>query len=207
MDVSQTNSQKPLRVVLDSKLIFHNHLDIVFTKVRKTIGLLHKLNNILPRAALLTTFKAFVRPQLDYGDVLYHLALNSTFHDKLESIQYNACFTITGAIRCTSRGKLHQELGLESLQLRRWYGTLGLLYNILNIQIPIFVRLSLNTLRNFTNLLFFNSKHRFFESFVFPLTIIEWNKLDINLCNSKYLFIFKKSILQFIQPSSSSLYK
>ena len=109
MDVSQTNSQKYLRVIF--KLIFHNHLDIVFTKVRKTIGLLHKLNNILPRATLLTTFKVFIRPQLDYGDVLYDLSFNSAFHDKLESIQYNACFTITGAIRCTSRGKLHQELG------------------------------------------------------------------------------------------------
>ena len=151
-------------MVLDSKLIFHNHLDIVFTKVRKTIGLLHKLNNILLRATLLTTFKAFVRPQLDYGDVLYDLAFNSTFHDKLESIQYNACFTITGAIRCTSRGKLHQELGLESLQLRRWYGTLGLLYNILNMQIPIFVRLSLNTLRNFTNYSFLTQSTDFLKA-------------------------------------------
>ena len=38
-DVSQTNSQKHLGVLLDCKLTFHDHLDIVFTKVRKTIGL------------------------------------------------------------------------------------------------------------------------------------------------------------------------
>ena len=48
-DVSRTNSQKYLGLVLDSKLIFHDHLDIVFTKVRKTIGLLRKLSSILPR--------------------------------------------------------------------------------------------------------------------------------------------------------------
>ena len=40
IDVSQTNPQEHLRVVLDSKLTFHYHLDIVFTKVRKNIGLL-----------------------------------------------------------------------------------------------------------------------------------------------------------------------
>ena len=58
-------------LVLDSKLTSHDYLDIVFTKVRKTIGLLRKLNTILPRAALVTIFKVFVRPYLDYGDVLY----------------------------------------------------------------------------------------------------------------------------------------
>ena len=36
-DVSQKNSQKHLGVLLDSKLTFHDHLDIVFTKVRTTI--------------------------------------------------------------------------------------------------------------------------------------------------------------------------
>ena len=83
-DISQTNSQKYLRVVLDSKLTFHNHLHIVFAKVRKTVGLLRKLNSILPRAALVTIFKTFVRPRLDYGDVLSDLAFNTAFHDKLE---------------------------------------------------------------------------------------------------------------------------
>ena len=39
----------------------------------------------------------------------------------IESIQHNACLEITGAIRGTSRENIYQELGLESLQLRRWY--------------------------------------------------------------------------------------
>ena len=99
----QTNSQKYLRMALDSKLTFHYHLDIVFTKGRKTTGLSRQLNYFLPRVALLTIFKAFIRPHLDYGDVLYDLAFNSTFYDKLESIQYNACLAITRAIRGTSR--------------------------------------------------------------------------------------------------------
>ena len=63
-------------------------------------------------------FKAFVRPHLDYGAVLYDQAFNSTFHDKLELNQYNAFLAITRIIRDTSSDKLYQELGLESLQLR-----------------------------------------------------------------------------------------
>ena len=58
---------------------------------------------------------------MDYGDILYDEAFNSSFHDGLESIHYNACLATTGAIRGISKEKLFQELGLESFRLRRWY--------------------------------------------------------------------------------------
>ena len=61
--------------------MFHE-LDIVFTKLRKAIGLLRKLNIILLRIALVTIFKTFVQPHLDYSDVLYDQAFNSTFQNK-----------------------------------------------------------------------------------------------------------------------------
>ena len=46
-------------------------LDTKLTKVNETIVLLRKLQNILPRGSLLAIFKLFVRPHLDYGDVIY----------------------------------------------------------------------------------------------------------------------------------------
>ena len=78
-------------------------------------------------------FKAFVRPHLGYGAVLYDQAFNSTFHDKLELNQYNACLARTRIIRDTSSDKLYQELGLESLQLRCWNRKLCLFYKILTL--------------------------------------------------------------------------
>ena len=54
--------------------------------MNKTIELLRILQN-LPRTALLTIYKTFVRPRLDYGDILYDQAVNLSFHHKLESIQ------------------------------------------------------------------------------------------------------------------------
>ena len=41
----------------------------------------------------------FIRPHLDYGDIIYDQAYNLSFHQKLESIQYNAALAITGTIR------------------------------------------------------------------------------------------------------------
>ena len=111
--MSQTNSQKHLGVTLDLKLTFEEHLLNVFKTVNRTIGLIRKLQNVLPRISLVTIYKAFVRPHLDYGDILYDQAFNNSFHDRLESFQNNACLAITGAISGTSREKLYQELGLE----------------------------------------------------------------------------------------------
>ena len=105
-------------------------------KISKTLALLRKLHNLLPRSALITIYKAFVRPHLDYGYILYDQAYNMSFHHKLESIQYNACLAITGAIGGTSKEKIYQELGLESLQLRRWYRKLGMFYKIYKNKSP-----------------------------------------------------------------------
>ena len=56
--------------------------------------------------------QAFIRPHLDYGDVVYDQPSNDAFSNKLETVQYNAVLAITGAIKDTSREKLYQELGL-----------------------------------------------------------------------------------------------
>ena len=65
----------------------------------KTNGIIRKLQNVLPRLALLTIYKWFIRRHLDYGDIIYDKAFNESFHAKLESLQYNATLAITGAIK------------------------------------------------------------------------------------------------------------
>ena len=86
----------------------------------------------------MTIYKAFVSqnflsrkdiqtfcPHLDYGDVIYDEAYNKTFHRKVESIQYNVCLALSGAIRGLSIERLYQELGLGFLQRRCWYSKLS----------------------------------------------------------------------------------
>ena len=88
--------------------VFEEHDKIILLKTNRNIGVLRKLQSLLPRAALITIYKAFVRPQVDYGDVLYDQEFNaSLFHEKLESIQCNACLALTGIIRGTSEEKIY----------------------------------------------------------------------------------------------------
>ena len=70
---------------------------------------------------LFAIYKLFIRPHLDYGDIIYDQAYNTSFHQKLHSVHYNAALAITGAIRGTSKEKLYDELGLETFEKRRWY--------------------------------------------------------------------------------------
>ena len=86
---------------------------------------------VLPRNALLTIYKNFVRPYLDYGDILYDKPNNENFQNNLEKVQYRACLTITVTIQGTSRTKLYDELGLHSLIKNYFYKIVnGLLISI-----------------------------------------------------------------------------
>ena len=53
----------------------------------------------LPRNGLLTIYKSFVRPLLEYGDISYEKRNNWNFQNKLEKVQYRASVAITGAFK------------------------------------------------------------------------------------------------------------
>ena len=71
-------------MVSDTKLDFNLHLKNVSQEINKTIGLLRKLQNTLPRTTLITIFKSFIRPYLDYGDITYDRAYNTLLHQNIE---------------------------------------------------------------------------------------------------------------------------
>ena len=139
-------------------------------------------------------------------------AFNNFFHAKIESIQYNAYLAITGAIRGTSREKIYQVLGLESLQLCCWYRKLCLFYKVFKNGHPkylfnlILVRSKPYATRTVGNVPLIKTKHNFFKNSFFPSAIIKWNNLDPNLRNSKSISVFKEKICNFIQPSPNSFF-
>ena len=158
-------------------MTFDEYLNNVLNKVNKTIGLLLKLQNLLSRSTLITTYKAFVRPHLDYGDILYDQIYNSSFREKLESVQYNACLALTGAIRGSSKEKIYQELGFESLRVRRWYRKLCLFYEVLNNEHPKYlfnlipVRRTLYSTRKALNIPLLNTNHNFVHTAISKLRL------------------------------------
>ena len=189
-------------------------LEISTKKLNRTVALLRRFQNILARSALLTIYKCLVRTHLDYGDIIYDQAFNNCFHQKNESLQYNAALAITDAIRGMSREKIYQELGLESLEQRRWHRKLCLFFKMYKNQCPKYLFYiipqsncqykSRNAHIVSIEVEIHNSQY--FKNSYFPSTIIEWNKLVSNICNSETPNIFKSKILKFIRPTGNRIF-
>ena len=113
MEQSKLNSVKTLGVHLgmhlDEKLNFNTYIKEKIAKANKGIGVICKLAHTLPRESLVTIYKSFVRPHIDYGDITYDQHNNDSFCDMIEGVQYNAALAITGAIKGTSQLKLYKK--------------------------------------------------------------------------------------------------
>ena len=185
---------------------FNSKLVLKFVTLFLFIGLIRKLWNFLPRPSLLQIYKSFVRPHLDYSDIIYDKAFTGCFQKKLEFIQYNAALAITGAIRGTSREKIYSELGLESLQDRRWYRKLCVFYKMLNNMSPKYLSDIIPSTtrryssRNVNNIPLVRANNNYFMNIFFPSTITECNKLDLSIRKSTSLNISKSKLLWFIRP-------
>ena len=129
--VERVSHQQHLRIYLDERLIFKMHIETVSCKVNKGISIIKNLRHTLPRKPLLAIYKAFRRPHIDYGDIIYDQPFNESFCEKLVSFQYKTAVFIIGVIQDTSKEKRFTELGLESLKLRRWFRHLCCMFKIM----------------------------------------------------------------------------
>ena len=104
--VQKSAYQKHLGLILDEILTFNDHITSKLTTINTLISTLRKLYHYMPRDSLVTIYKCFIRPYLDYADVIFDKSTNATFSNGIESVQYNAALAIPGIIRATSKEKL-----------------------------------------------------------------------------------------------------
>ena len=167
-DSSHSESHKHFGLVFDSKLNFNMHLKRKFSIINNGIALLRKLRHSIPRKPLLSIYKTFLRPHLDYCDFIYDKPLKEKFTDTLESFQYNVALVITGAIKGTSKEILYNKLALEYLKDRRWMVRLCLFHKIYNLKSPKYLYNLIPSVnrfydtRNNTNVPFFNCREEYF---------------------------------------------
>ena len=130
----------------------------------------------------------------------------------------NVCLAIR-AIRGTWKEKIYQELGLESLQLRRWYNKLCLFYKVFKYEHSkylfniIQVRSTQYATRTEGNIPLIKTKHNFFMIFFFffffffHLLLFNGKTLIHVLETLTKYFIFKEKIINFIRPSPNAFFE
>ena len=75
-----TDWQKVLGMYLDKALNFNLHIKEKMSRAMKEIGVIEKVNKTLPCHSLLTICKLFVRPYLNYGDVIMNKRIMKVSH-------------------------------------------------------------------------------------------------------------------------------
>ena len=160
---------------------------------------------------LITIYKAILKPLIDYGDIIYVQPHNESFCEKIESVQYKATLAITGAIQGTSRDKIYQELGLESLKSRRWYKRLTCIFKIMRNEAPSYL---INVIPKCEHTIKTRNSHKpsyqcrtgCFKNYFFPSALSDWLNLDENIRSSESISVFKNKSLSFIRPIQSNIF-
>ena len=158
------------------------------------IGIIKKFSKALPPAFS----KSFMRPELNYSDVIYDQPNNESLNQNIETIQYNVALAITVTIEVTSVSKLYNELCFESFKFRRWFGKLRTFYKIKTIGVP-------KHLFDLTLITSLYSRTDLYKYSFFPNAILEWNKLVKNIQESKTVMAFINSLTKD-WPADSKTY-
>ena len=183
--IQEVNSHRHLGLVLSNDCTWHDHLEYIKSKAWTRINVMRKLKFKLDRRSLQIIYFTFIRPILEYADVVWN---NCTQYEvnELEKIQNEAARIVTGATKLVSINTLMQETGWETLSNRRKKHKLFLFYKMqhqmspdyLSSLVPPTIGSTTNyQLRKSSDLLTLHaSSQLYFNSFL-PSVIREWNEL------------------------------
>ena len=167
------------------------HIDDKVSKAKKSVGIIKYLNNVLPLKSLVQMYKILGRSHLDYCDFIYHIPakldhfFGLTLHghmETLEKVQYQAALAVTGAWQGSSRSKIYEELGWESLSDRRMCKRVLQFHKIIDNKTPEYLREKIPPKRNkLLNLPYvfkdFNCRTDRYSNSFFPDATSFWNNI------------------------------
>ena len=71
MDLDEVSLFKYLDIVINNRLTWQDHVDQMFSKINKKLGLLKRIRYCLPLDARLLFFNSYVLPLFDYADIVW----------------------------------------------------------------------------------------------------------------------------------------
>ncbi len=220
---------KHIGLILDKKLNFNSHINAQIKKANKGVGALKCMSKYAPRKTLDMVYKSHVRSHLEYCDIIFHqppadgelstkLSVNM---EKLESVQIQAAYAVSGAWKGTSTIKVYRELGWEWLSQRRWYRRMTVFYKIVHkispkylsdcitFPDPPWISVYGRQLPNGEPLILtpFVPRTDKFSSSFFPSCVFSWNRFLISdQRNETDINKFKIKLLSSFKPNKCDYY-
>ena len=99
--ISEVDSHKHLGLYFSHDCTWHQHINHITIKAWARINIMRKLKLKLDRKPLETIYTAFIRPPIEYGDIIWDNC-SQYQKDELDKIQNEAARITTGATRLIS---------------------------------------------------------------------------------------------------------
>ncbi|MCG8048840.1 MAG: reverse transcriptase domain-containing protein [Candidatus Thiodiazotropha endolucinida] len=200
--INEVNSHKHLGIFLSNNGTWHEHIDYITSKAWARINIMRKLKFILDSRSLETIYLSFIRPVLEYADVVWD---NCAQYEKnaLEKVQLEAARIVTGTTKLVSVELLYKETGWETLEERRQNHKLCLFYkmstglspNYLSSLIPpIFDDTTPYNLRDSHNIRPVMARTQLYYNSFIPASIRLWNDTSSDVRESTSVFSLKSNL-------------
>ena len=117
-NIKEVEHHKHLGIYISHDGTWHEHINYITAKAWQRIYIMRKLKFLLDRDSLQIIYISFIRPILEYADIVWD---NCTQYElnALEKIQIEAARIVTGTTKLISVNLLYQEIGWEPLTQRR----------------------------------------------------------------------------------------
>ena len=135
VQIEEVECHKHLGVFLSNDCSWHQHMVYLKEKAWCRINIMRKLKFKLDRKSLETIYIAFIRPLLEYADVIWDNC-SQYEKDELEKVQIEAARISTGATKLISISNLYKEICWDKLQKRRDDHKRTLFYKMYNNLTP-----------------------------------------------------------------------
>ena len=198
--VKNVTDHKHLGVTFSQTGKWHSHIASIVKRAWQRIGILRTLKFHLNRSCLEKLYITFIRPLLEYSDVLWD---NCTAEqsNELEAIQIEAARIVTGATKLCNIAKLYNDLKWDTLSNRRRKHKLVLFYKMKQKITPSYLtnlipipQENRYPLRNRNDIPTIQTRTSLYQESFLPSVIRQWNLLPENVKSSQTLPIFKHRI-------------
>ena len=112
--IKDVSSHKHVGIFPSIDGTWHEHINCITAKAWTRVNVIRKLKFLLDRRSLEIIYISFIRPLLEYNDVVWD---NCTRYEviSIEKIQLEAARIVKGTTKFVSPDELYNETGLEPL--------------------------------------------------------------------------------------------
>ena len=198
--ISEIDAHKHLGLYFTNDCTWYdNHINYIKEKAWHRLNIMRKHKFKLDRKSVETIYLTFIRPLLEYGDVIFD---NCTQYEKqeLDKIQNEAARIATGTTKLVSLATLYKEICWKTLEIRRYNHKLTLFYKMMHNTTPLYLsslvpqsvsNLSRYNLRNSNDLQTIDARtNQYYNSFL-PSSVRAWNNLSVEAKQCESVNTFK----------------